>query len=284
MLARKILLYLIPPVVIGCLLAGFYLQKRAKEKAEGELPNSTPEVQQPAVESPMGPNAEPQEVTVPENSTQVVDNQQLMNNSTNPGATSEPTLEELTVEAKSFSESPFWLKLLAQSEPAMRLVRTIDAFANGERPVDALDFLHVDTPFTAQQDSEGNYVATRMTYARYQVAVDFVASLDPRKAAEWFIRAEPALQQCCRKLGYQDKSIRQLLTEAFNTILTTPQFDFDPLLVPTGTTGTYHFVDPDFESLNDAQKLLVRLGPENCAIIQAKCSAIADALKLYRTE
>lgn len=285
MLARKLFFYILPPLVLACIGGGIYWRIRAN-KAPVDEPVPPPIVQPTASEE-----LESQVVGQPATTTATQENATAVGQSAstvNQDAPKEQSLarplssEELLAKAPTFSDSPFWAKLLAQTTPAMRLVKAIDAIANGERPLDPLDFLRVETSFSAQRNAEGTWVATAESYARYQTAVDFVDSLDPQKVAEWFEMAEPVLQQCCKKLGYQDKNIRQLLTEAFNTILTTPKFDFNPQLVPTGTDGIYHFADPVFEQLNDAQKLLVRLGPANCAKLQAKCSDIADALHLYK--
>ena len=285
MLARKIFFFVLPPLVLACIGGGVYWRIRAN-KASVDEPVPPPIVQPTVPEGPASQLGEQPTTaaTTQENATAAGQS----GNSVNQDAPKEQspasfrTAEELLAKAPAFSDSPFWAKLLAQTTPAMRLVKTIDAIANGERPLDPLDFLQVETSFSARRNAEGTWVATAESYARYQTAVDFVTSLDPQMVAEWFEMAEPVLQQCCKKLGYQDKNIRQLLTEAFNTILTTPKFDFDPQLVPTGTDGIYHFADPVFEQLNDAQKLLVRLGPANCAKLQAQCSAIADALHLYK--
>ena len=285
MLARKIFFYILPPLVLASIIGGVYWRIRARQTSP-DTPEPPPPIVQPDV--PEGDVHPVEEGTVgPAVATTAVNPANNASADAKPAESMPParplTQEELLAKAPAFSDSPFWAKLLAQTTPAMRLVMAIDAVANGQRPLDALDFLHVETPFSARKNGDGDaWTATAESYARYQTAVDFVDSLDAQKVSEWFTMAEPVLQQCYQKLGYQDKSIRTLLTEAFNTILTTPRFDFDPQLVPTGTTGTYHFADPAFEQLNDAQKLLVRLGPANCAKVQAKCSAIADALKLYR--
>lgn len=285
MLARKLIFFILPPLVLFGILGGVYWRIRAN-KALVDEPSPSPFVQPTDPEELTSPDKEQPATTATAQETTTGVGQPENAASQNPSQEQSSarilTSEELMAKAPAFSDSPFWAKLLAQTTPAMRLVKVIDAFANGERPLDPLDFLHVQTPFTARRNAEGTWVATAESYARYQTAVDFVDSLDPQKVAEWFEMAEPVLQQCCKKLGYQDKNIRQLLTEAFNTILTTPKFDFDPQLVPTGTDGIYHFADPVFEQLNDAQKLLVRLGPANCAKLQAKCSDIADALHLYK--
>ncbi len=287
-IARKLFFYVLPPLVLASIIGGVYWHTRPEKEPVGDhAPDAI--IGQPALpeangvpgasDAPATTTSAPA-VTPQENSQEATDaNARPDDGQMTPRAL---TPEELMAKAPAFSDSPFWAKLLAQTTPAMRLVKAIDAVANGQRPLDALDFLHVNTPYSARKNDAGDWVATAESYARYQSAVDFVDSLDPQKVAEWFTMAEPVLQQCCKQLGYQDKSIRTLLTEACSTVLATPHFEFEPQLVPTGTTGTFHYADPAFEKLNDAQKLLVRLGPANCAKIQAKCEAIADALKLYR--
>ncbi|MBR6470802.1 MAG: DUF3014 domain-containing protein [Victivallales bacterium] len=279
MLARKIFFYLLPPIVVACIIGGIYWTRRH---------SATPEEGKPTYGIESSANASP-----PPSSAGAIDSAATAGNGSSHdlGGNADGildtvitktvlTAEELLARAPGFSDSAVWAKLLGQTTPVMRIVKAIDAVANGERPVAALDFLRTDTAFTARRNANGEWTPTAETYARYQDIVDFVASIPPQEIAKWFEMAEPVLQQSCRQLGYQDKSIRELLAEAIQTILDVPQFSTDPALVPTGTTGTYHFVDPAFEQLNDAQKLLVRLGPENCAKIQAKCRAIADALNL----
>lgn len=279
MLARKIFFYLLPPIVVACIIGGIYLSNR-QSTAQGEEEPSTTDVpfDTVATSDPMGENSDlsapmgNRSDGGPGNET----TSDLQTTDAQPAMTS----EELLSIAPTFSDSPIWAKLLGQTTPVMRVVKAIDAVANGERPLDALDFLHVDTAFTAQRNATGEWVATKASYNRYQDAVDFLTSIPPEEIAKWFKRAEPVLQQSCRQLGYQDKSIRDLLYEACQTLLAVPPFSTDPALVPTGTTGTYHFADPAFENLNDAQKLLVRLGPTNCAKIQAQCQAIIVVLDL----
>ena len=285
MLARKLFFYILPPLVLAAIGGGVYWRSRKAMPAVDEP--APPVVVQPADQQeaalPQADDSGSAPAGVTATDTAAANPATASPQQVTPSVAAPITAEELLANATEFSASPLWAKFLAQTTPAMRLVKAIDAVAHGERPLDALDFLHVETPFAARRNAAGDWVPEPAAYARYQTAVDFVDSLDPQKAAEWFLRAEPVLQQCCKKLGYQDKSIRALLTEACNTILATPRFDFDPQLVPTGTTGTYHYADPAFEQLNDAQKLLVRLGPANCAKVQAKCEAIADALHLYKT-
>ena len=279
MLARKIFFYLLPPIVVACIIGGIYLSNR-QSTTQGEEAPSTTDVpfDTVATSDPMGENSD---LSSPvgsrsDDGTGNAATPDLETTDAQPAM----TREELLAIAPTFSDSPIWAKLLGQTTPVMRVVKAIDAVANGERPVDALDFLHVDTAFTAQRNATGEWVATKASYDRYQDAVDFLTSIPPEEIAKWFKRAEPVLQQSCRQLGYQDKSIRDLLYEACQTLLAVPSFSTGPTLVPTGTTGTYHFADSAFENLNDAQKLLVRLGPTNCAKIQAQCQAIIVVLEL----
>jgi hypothetical protein len=44
--------------------------------------------------------------------------------------------------------------------------------------------------------------------------------------------------------------------------------------------GTFEFVDPGLESLDDVQKHLLRMGPRNELIVQTKARALREALGL----
>ena len=56
----------------------------------------------------------------------------------------------------------------------------------------------------------------------------------------------------------------------------TPVVEDPPAVVPVG--GIYKFADPALEGLDQVQKLLLRAGPDNAALIQAKAAELRKAL------
>ena len=99
--------------------------------------------------------------------------------------------------------------------------------------------------------------------------------------AALYQKAEPLLQRECEVIGYQDTPVRKLLTDACSTILSLPDFDFEPTLVKRGP-GLYAYEDAAFEGLNDAQKLCVRLGWRNCQRLKHLTNDFAAELGLYQ--
>ena len=70
------------------------------------------------------------------------------------------------------------------------------------------------------------------------------------------------------------------LRAALVLLLSTPTAGPDSALV--AKTLRYEFADPALEHLADAQKLLLRLGPENGARVRAKLGEIQTALETPR--
>jgi hypothetical protein len=84
------------------------------------------------------------------------------------------------------------------------------------------------------------------------------------------------LQQAYRELGYPAGNFHQTLYRAIIEILRTPVVE-DAIAVEKNIT-TYIYKDPKLEDLDDVQKHLIRMGPENLQLIQVKLREIALSL------
>ncbi|MCQ2403020.1 MAG: DUF3014 domain-containing protein [Lentisphaeria bacterium] len=192
-----------------------------------------------------------------------------------------PTESELLEAAGALTGNPLFQQLLSQDSTLKLLVRLLDAVANGEAPVGLLNFVGDFQKFQAGRNAEGYLAATTATTNRFGRFIDAFTSIPPADAAGWYRRAEPKMQEILRAMGYHELTMRQLVTNAFTVILQIPEFSFDPELVPRGAE-IFEYQDPIFQGLNDAQKLIVRQGPENCAKVRSFCLAVAKELELFR--
>ena len=195
-------------------------------------------------------------------------------------AQAEARLPEL---AAALSDLPLWQKWLAQTRPLQRLVAAMDAVALGERPLPALDFMLPQKPFAAEKLG-GHWRQSQLSRQRFAAAVQLFCALHPGSCAKLYLRLEPALQEACRALGYQDKKVREMLTEACSTILSTPILDEEAALLEGGQKGLYYWQNEEIEALNAAQKLFLRLGHENAAKVRAQVEAVARELELYQQD
>ncbi len=202
-------------------------------------------------------------------------------------APSPPTLtqaeQNILKLAQALSELPLWHKCLAQTTPIQRFVGAIDAIALGKRPLESLDFLRPDQPFTALKQNQVYHLSPQ-SQERFREAVNFFCSLSPAAVAQLYILLEPACQEALEKRGYRDQPFRELLTTACTTILLAPIPQEEPVLIRTANENIFLWQQPELEQLNEAQKLFLRLGRKNATALRRQLENIADQLHLYQQE
>ncbi|GEM_PF-4602340 len=279
-MSRKLLIFFLPLIVAGILGTVYYQKIYNADNAspewevvgdtgvEAELPPPIPEeppaLPDPTVAQPPEPTPEIQEVVEEIQDTAISDDQALLD------------------AAGKLTSNPLLKVALSQEAALKRFVQLLDAIANGKIPTVSLGFVGETPLFEAETNAEGYLAATAKTKQRLSPLVEAATNVPPAKAAEWFTLAEPRLQIILEDLGYQDLTIRQLLTNAVTVILQVPIFNFDPELTPTGKPNQYEYKDSVFQELNEFQKAMVRLGPENCQKLRNTTLQISKELKLFK--
>ena len=87
----------------------------------------------------------------------------------------------------------------------------------------------------------------------------------------------PALETAYRALGYPDGSIDKAAARALHRIELAPVRDGEVAVVE-GTGATWAYADPALERLGDVERQILRMGPRNGRILQAKAREISQAL------
>jgi len=115
-------------------------------------------------------------------------------------------------------------------------------------------------------------------YQRYAPYVRVVQMLDTKQLAALYLHFYPLMQQAYQNLGYPNGYFNDRVVETIDNLLATPQVTGDIVLVRPNVM--YQFADPKLEDLSAGQKVLLRIGPDNAAIVKAKLlelrSQIAD--------
>jgi len=133
------------------------------------------------------------------------------------------------------------------------------------------------TPGDTVVDTQGgSTVLSQQNYARYAPFVDVVRSIDPKALAAVYFRLYPLFQQAYENLGYPGKYFNDRLVQAIDSLLATPDVQ-DPILLVRPKVF-YQFADPKLEALPAGQKLLIRMGPQNAAIIKDKLQEFRAAI------
>jgi len=113
-------------------------------------------------------------------------------------------------------------------------------------------------------------------FTRYQSWVAVIGKLNMRQLAALYVHFYPLFQQAYQELGYPNGYFNDRLVQVIDNLLAAPQ--------PTGSIALvrpnvmYTYADPGLESRSAGQKLLMRMGPDNAAVIKAKLTELRAAI------
>ena len=187
---------------------------------------------------------------------------------------SDELVRGLAGELSSHPKLALWLM---SDELIRKFVAAVDNIANGNSPEPHIDFFKPDGEFKVL-DEAGEYYIDPESYKRYDLVAEVFASLDSKGCVILYKKLKPAIQEAYRELGYPDKDFDSTLKKAMRVLLQVPIVEGDIALEKK--VVTYAMVDPDLESLNAAQKHLLRMGPGNVRVIQEKLRELAGLLGL----
>lgn len=183
----------------------------------------------------------------------------------------------------SLSESDSWLR---QELPAIdknpqltrwvnetpdllrRFVVLVNETAQGRMPRELFGFWAPQESIRVEEIGSGEYLLDPAGYHRYDRLALAVEALDAELAWRLYQRLKPWINQVYGEFGQPGTDFDQVLLQAIEHLLQTPQPQGDIRL--TKLAVTYQYADPKLESLSAAQKQLLRMGPVNAAIIKHK--------------
>jgi Protein of unknown function (DUF3014) len=178
---------------------------------------------------------------------------------------------------EAVSASPLFRRTLGEGDSLRRLAILTDNLAEGVSPREQLGFLAPHGAFTVA-DRGGETVIAHASYARYDAFADLVASVDAKAAAAAYRPLHALLEAAYRALGYPDASLDAVVARALRRIEAAPVRDGDVVVEPEG--GLFEFADPRLRESGEVEKHLLRMGPRNTRILQAKARALDEALGL----
>jgi len=177
---------------------------------------------------------------------------------------------------ESLSPAALFRRALAEGNVVRRWVVVTDNLSEDVSPRVPLRFLAPSRPFTIRR-REGRNVIAPQSYQRYDEFADAVASLDVQALAKTYRGLHQALENAYRALGYPDAALDQVTARALQRIVLAPVREGD---VAVERHGPYVFADPGLEALGPVEKHLLRMGPRNTRLIQAKAREVIQALGL----
>ena len=176
---------------------------------------------------------------------------------------------------RELSGSPAITAWLSGTGLARNLAVVLDNTSRGLNPAKHLRRLAPTVTFRTIR--QGNrLVLDPRNYQRYAPLADAAAAIDSDMAARLYVTLKPLLQVAYDELGNKEP-VDAALERAMRVLLSAPVVEGEVGL-EIGSEGTgYRFASPALESLPSVQKQLVRMGPSNERLIQARLRQFALA-------
>jgi hypothetical protein len=177
----------------------------------------------------------------------------------------------------ALSPSALVRRWLGDGDPVERWAVVTDNLAEGASPRKALGFLEPTKPF-AVADRDGAVVIAPESYRRYDAFAEGVASVDTAAAARAYRALHGVAQAAYRALGYPGASLDDVTARALRRIADAPLAEKELVLIPAPEGAIWLFADPRLEELTAVEKHLLRMGPRNEKLVQAKARDLLKAL------
>lgn len=129
--------------------------------------------------------------------------------------------------------------------------------------------------FSVLKQNEQLYLDPR-SYHRFDNYVNLFYHLDANTSVAQYHLLSPLFEQVYEEVGYPSSTFEQSLNNAIDSLLAAPTITQPIKLVLPSVM--YKFADPKLEALPAAQKLMIRMGPENTLKLKTKLQQIKTAL------
>jgi hypothetical protein len=196
-----------------------------------------------------------------------------------PLGTSDEHVRELLAGLSSRIELGRWLA--AADDLIRRAVAAVASVSEGGSPRGTLAFLAPAESFLVYERGGRHYVDPR-AWARYDTLTAVVVSLDTVRLAAAIRELLPLFDEAFTEIAYPGRRFETALVEAIRHLRATPldRIPADrPLEIEVTRQGVlWVYSDPARENLSAAQKHLLRMGPRNAALVQAKLAELSAAL------
>jgi hypothetical protein len=159
------------------------------------------------------------------------------------------------------------MQYIVPEDIVRHVVVTIDNLPRQKAPAAKRPTVAVPGAFLADGD-ELHATLDPKNFGRYDPMVNVVRQLDMQRMANTYFHFYPLFQGAYQNLGYPNGYFNDRLVQVIDSLLATPQ-PSGPIEL-TRPNVLYTFADPDLEALPAGQKLLLRMGPDNAAVIKGK--------------
>ncbi|MCO4800017.1 MAG: DUF3014 domain-containing protein [Colwelliaceae bacterium] len=194
-----------------------------------------------------------------------------------------PTLDESDTWLEEKLPSITWrkelLKLIIDDDMIRRVVVFTDNFSQGILAYEHSPLIKPTAVFSGREINENGKVIIKWdetSSRRFSLYVDLLRSIDSETLVSWYFELKPLFDEAYRELGYPEENFTDILQDAITKVLDMeiPKERLE-LVRPS---VMYQYKNEEIESLDDADKLMLRLGKENLLVIKSVLLEISEKI------
>lgn len=164
---------------------------------------------------------------------------------------------------------------LVNQDLIRQFVVFVDNLAQGELTRKVSPVKGPDKLFTVSEITNKVYLNPE-SYHRYDAYATVIANMDQQSLMHTYKQLTPLFDEAFAELGYSNAKFNDRMLQAIKVMLAAPIIE-EPIEL-SSISVNYRFVDPNLEALPSAQKLLVRMGPENTRKVKAALRKMENQL------
>lgn len=254
---KKWLYWAIPAVVAVAIGAALYYgrsHRQAEQAAQTPavtVPEAPPASTEPPVRNPLGETTPPKQLP--------------------PLAESDPSLQESLSGVFGRALDPF----LVPKNIIRHTVVTIDNIPRKKTAVQMWPVKPIGGELVTTGEGEEMTLGPG-NYARYEPVIKILRNTDTAQVATLYKQYYPLFQEAYVSLGYPEGYFNDRLVEVIDHLLATPEVP-GPIKLKRPSVN-FVFADAQLEELSSGQKLLIRMGSANAAIVKDKLRELRQAI------
>ena len=173
------------------------------------------------------------------------------------------------------------MKVFRTERIIRNIVATIDNLPQRRAPMNVMPIERAKGWLVTSGKENGLTISPKNA-ERYAPYMKVAGAIDAKKLVGLYVRLYPLFQQAYEELGYPKKYFNDRLIVALDDLLAAPDIREPVALIQPGVY--YQFADPGLEARSIGQRILMRIGSRDEAIMKGKLREIREELKLHMRE
>jgi hypothetical protein len=168
------------------------------------------------------------------------------------------------------------IRVLADEQLIRSIVVFVDNISRGEFPQTSLPYKRIEQEMSVRNIDENLFVMEANAHERFNQLIDTFVAVDTDQAMILYRTLQPLFQQAYAEIGSRNVNFDDTLRSAINAVRRSPNAEGPYQLVKPSVMFLY--ADASIENMEEMQKQLIRIGPENTEKLKAKLRQFSEQL------